>query len=365
MENRIFVAAAGAGKTTHLVETALRLEGRRVLFTTFTDENMENVRRRFYDLNDFIPKGITLLPWYSFLIKHGINPFLANYADNPVEGIHMGMKPPEVTADITDVRNFYFTKDNKIYKDHICGLAYQLNLWTGGVVLKRLKSIFDHVFIDELQDIAGYDFDFIKLMMDAGIGVTMVCDPKQAVYSTSLIPWNKQYKGANAVRFFRERCPGIVVDATSLNTNHRCCAQICRFADLLWEGHAPAQSGYTPRSGHVGIFIVHPKDAAAYLRQYKGCMQLTWDKDTDTVPDHRRLNFGKSKGCTYERVMIYPTETQKAWLKSLGGPGKRAALAPMTRAKLYVGITRARESVAFVMDWGEAPYPEGVAPYQP
>ena len=47
------------------------------------------------------------------------------------------------------------------------------------------------------------------------------------------------------------------------------------------------------------------------------------------------INFGDAKGLTFERVLIYPTKPILAWLKD---------------CKLYVAITRAMHSAAFVDD---------------
>lgn len=57
------------------------------------------------------------------------------------------------------------------------------------------------------------------------------------------------------------------------------------------------------------------------------------------------INFGDAKGLTFERVLIYPTKPILAWLKDCN-----SKLEPKSRAKLYVAITRAMHSAAFVDD---------------
>ena len=56
------------------------------------------------------------------------------------------------------------------------------------------------------------------------------------------------------------------------------------------------------------------------------------------------LNFGLSKGQTFDRVLIYPTGGITKYLKT--GDLSKAGDIP----KLYVAITRARFSVAFIHD---------------
>ena len=55
------------------------------------------------------------------------------------------------------------------------------------------------------------------------------------------------------------------------------------------------------------------------------------------------LNFGLAKGHNFDRVLIFPNKPIKTYLKS-DDPTK---LKGITRAKFYVGLTRARYSVAF------------------
>ena len=56
------------------------------------------------------------------------------------------------------------------------------------------------------------------------------------------------------------------------------------------------------------------------------------------------LNFGKSKGLSLDRVVIYPSAPMVNWLMD-----NDAELTQAARAKLYVGLTRARNSVAIVL----------------
>ena len=55
-------------------------------------------------------------------------------------------------------------------------------------------------------------------------------------------------------------------------------------------------------------------------------------------------NMGEVKGLTYDRVLIGPTGPFANYFKSGG------ELAPVSRSKLCVAVTRARQSAAIVMD---------------
>jgi len=58
--NKLIIAAAGSGKTTFLVEEALKIKSNRVLITTFTIANESEIRAKFFKINGAIPENITV-----------------------------------------------------------------------------------------------------------------------------------------------------------------------------------------------------------------------------------------------------------------------------------------------------------------
>lgn len=79
----LIVAAAGAGKTTFLVKQALEIS-ENVLITTYTDANEQSIRDKFYEINGCIPSNVTIIPWFSLLLKHGIRPYQSYLINNRV-----------------------------------------------------------------------------------------------------------------------------------------------------------------------------------------------------------------------------------------------------------------------------------------
>ena len=51
MSNKLIIAAAGSGKTTHLVNEALKVKDGKVLITTYTEANEKEIIKKFYKLN--------------------------------------------------------------------------------------------------------------------------------------------------------------------------------------------------------------------------------------------------------------------------------------------------------------------------
>lgn len=52
MSNKLIVAAAGSGKTTYLVNEALKIVDEKVLITTFTEANENEIRKKFLRSKD-------------------------------------------------------------------------------------------------------------------------------------------------------------------------------------------------------------------------------------------------------------------------------------------------------------------------
>lgn len=70
------------------------------------------------------------------------------------------------------------------------------------------------------------------------------------------------------------------------------------------------------------------------------------------------MNFGESKGLSFDRVLIYPTQPFCNWLFNI-----HSELAPTSRSKFYVAITRARFSVGIVYDYHSNTQIEGIMNY--
>lgn len=86
MKNKFIIACAGSGKTTTIIKDTLQSSDP-VLITTFTDENCDEIRRKYYRINGFIPKNVEILPWFTFELRHLINPFLMPFIIMILKGL--------------------------------------------------------------------------------------------------------------------------------------------------------------------------------------------------------------------------------------------------------------------------------------
>ena len=58
--NRLVIAAAGSGKTTYLVQEALKIKDQRVLITTYTESNEAEIRQKFFDVAGRVPANVVI-----------------------------------------------------------------------------------------------------------------------------------------------------------------------------------------------------------------------------------------------------------------------------------------------------------------
>jgi DNA helicase-2/ATP-dependent DNA helicase PcrA len=109
-------------------------------------------------------------------------------------------------------------------------------------------------------------------------------------------------------------------------------------------------------TGHDGIFAVEASQAEAYFTHFEP-QTLRYNRTHTGIPG-TPINFGNAKGMTFRRTLIYPHGPLSKFLKT-GNVADAGAEIP----KLYVAITRARQSVAFVVPDG---FPvKGVPLYRP
>ena len=263
-----------------------------------------------------------------------------------------------------DPLQYYFDKTGRIYSDKIAKFVVSSNKNTKGLVFNRIKRIFPNIYVDEIQDLAGYDLEIIKGLYKEGVNLLMVGDPRQVTYLTHNESKNKKYSSGRIEDFVRAFCKEVEIDTLTLNRSYRNHPLICDYANMLYPQMAPCQSCSRFTSFHDGIFFITPDLVESYINLYHP-IQLR-DKRSVKVSDNALVfNFGESKGLTFDRVLIYPTNPMKAWLANAS-----SELKPESRSRLYVAITRAKFSVAFVVDkqflysrhnivhWREADYHE-------
>jgi len=357
MSNNLIIAAAGSGKTTELIKRAINKaeHGETVLITTFTEACEEEIKTKLLmESKGVVNNLITVQTWFSFLIKHGAKPYQSCVVDIEINGLILesgrsGIKyqtkagQPVYWGEEENIEKFYFSSEGKVYSDKLAKFVMRCNEKSHGKVIKRISECFDNIFIDEVQDLAGYDLEFLKLLFDSPSNVLLVGDPRQATYSTNNAAKNKRFQKSEILNFFSDRSININIDDLSLNVNYRCLSDICDFSNTLYPNFSGTTSGNSESTNHDGVFLVEECLRDNYLYEYKP-MQLRYSVRTMVNNNYYVLTFGKSKGLTFNRVLIYPTGPMVDWLIN-----RQSELKPEPKAKFYVALTRAKYSVGIVL----------------
>jgi len=367
--NKLIIAAAGAGKTTFIVKEALKQKDSNVLITTYTQANEEEIRKKIIEINKCIPENITVQTWFSTLLQHGVRPYQGCLFEKKVNGMLLVNNQsavkyyqkgiPVYYKEEDDLEKHYFTDTFKIYSDKLSKFVFRCNQKTEGAVIDRLSRIYSHIFVDEVQDLAGYDLELIKLIFSSNSNILMVGDPRQVTYLTHNERKFEKYRDGKIKEFIENECKKInyEIDEETLNISYRNNELICRFSSKLYPNYKTCTSNQKEVTKHDGVFYLKKKDVQKYLEIYNP-VQLRYNVNVDVNKNYKTINFGNSKGLTFDRVLIYPTKEFIKWLDN-----NNFDLKPTSRSKFYVAITRAKYSVGIVYDFDSLLKIEGVKFY--
>lgn len=215
-----------------------------------------------------------------------------------------------------------------------------------------MKDIYHRVFFDEVQDLVGWDYDVIKalskIMPDT---ICCVGDFRQTIYTTTFGHKAPQTP-AQKIHYFQK----MNFEQRSLPRNRRCIQKICDLSDTIHAGlyeKTLSEVENVPEEmvHHYGAFVIIPSQVSDYLAMFKPQV-LRWSSSMGRAylpPDLACHTFGSSKGLGFDRVLIISPEKH---LKYLGGDLRvfDNDKTEESRNKLYVAITRARYSLAFVVE---------------
>lgn len=340
-DNLAILAAAGSRKTECIVESALSVTNGRVLITTYTNENQRQICQRIEQKVGTMPANISVVGWFSFLIAQCAKPYQKALVDEPLLINGLNFKGVRNRFAKKSERRYFLDANNDMYRDGVSDFVVSLNRDTNGAVVERLEKIYAHILIDEVQDLVGYDLDVLDLLLASKIKLTMVGDPRQHTLSTNIGSRNKRYRGRGLKGWFSERAN--TCELQHREFSYRCNQMICDFADAIYPDMPKTKSSGVCATGHDGIFYVPLERVAEYLNVHRNVSILRHDRNANTL-GFPAMNIGVSKGSTFDRVMIFPTKPMLEYLKKRD-PSKLKA-----PERLYVAVTRARFSVAFVVE---------------
>lgn len=370
MSNELWIAGAGSGKTNKIITDAIEVikSGGRVLVVTFTINNQAELRARFVEhygasSEYFVVKGL-----FTFYLEDMVRPYQNELFPDRIATIFFTENNPHLIPNTT-----YYIKDRaekstdgkinplhyltacktKAYTGFLAKLSTLIAKQSKDAAAKRLKGIYQKVFFDEVQDLVGWDYDVIK-SLNKVMSDTICCvgDFRQTIYTTTFghkVPQTPQQK----VEYFVDK---MKFKKYSLPNNRRCIQEICNLSDAIHsEQYEKTISSVTKvpdaLTNHSGVFIVKRSQLTEYLAAFQPQV-LRWSSTTgiNYLPSSvSYYTFGSSKGLGFDRVLIVPT---KKYLQFICGDAKifEKEKTDESQNKLYVAITRARYSLAFLIE---------------
>lgn len=336
MDKRVIFAVAGSGKTTHIVDSLS--DDKRFLIITYTISNYKNLSRKIAKkYGGAWPDNVTLMTYFQFLFRFCYKPFLADKVK--AHGIRYEQKPALYVKQSD--RRYYLSSAGYFYSNRLSLFLEKENVVDE--IKGRIEKYFDVFVIDEIQDIAGRDFNFLKVLMETSVNMLFVGDFFQHTFDTSRDGNVNQSlfnnREAYEAHFIRK---GFTSDTTTLLKSWRCGKKICEFVSTKLGISISSNKDETDTSD---IFFISSSDEAKTILADPNIVKLHYKECDKFGFGHR--NWGDTKGeDSHENVCVMLNKTTA----DLHKKGKLCQLTPSTRNKLYVAITRAHGNVYLVYE---------------
>jgi DNA helicase-2/ATP-dependent DNA helicase PcrA len=341
--NRLTLAVAGGRKTSSIIDACCQAGTEdRILVLTFTQANQRELSDRLAARGPHQAR-VDVQGWFSFLLSHWVRPYLPRlFAGQRLRGLNFEGDPGYVKG-----LTRFLDAEQRAYRRHLARLAHEVNAATTGAAIDRLSRLYDAIYIDEVQDLGGWDLDLLEVLIVSTIELNLVGDARQAVLSTNVRDQkNPQYRGIKIVDWFRKQEQAGRLQITHQNATWRSSQEIATLADGVIDpalGFPATQSHAPAFAGHSGIFTVRIADAERYAETHDAlCLRSQSNLGNECALPY--ATFGDAKGMEASHVLIWPTAPIAKHLVD------RTPLAPKSACGLYVAITRARASVAFITD---------------
>jgi len=331
MDKRVIFAVAGSGKTTYILNQ-LTLDSRS-LIVTYTNNNIKNLKIGIIEKFGFFPDNITLLPYFTFLYSFCFKPFLSY--NLKTKGINYKPNLNKFAKQTT--ANYYIDKNRRVFSNRISKLLEK----TGelGNVNSRLEKYYDNLYIDEIQDFGGNDFNFLKQITQANINILLVGDFYQHTFDTSRdgIVNKSIHNEFDKYKELFEKM-GLNVDTDCLDKSWRCSPTVCAFItnNLEIAIHSHKEDGTT-------VSLIEDEEKVIEIFNDKKIVKLFYK-------EHYRYkcfsrNWGDSKGENhYNDICVVLNKT------TLDNFNDLTKLKPQTKNKFYVACSRANNNLYFVSD---------------
>lgn len=318
---RVLNAVAGSGKTSYIINQLSN--NKRFLIITYTTANQENLKEKVINKFGSIPSNIFIYGYFEFLLNFILKPLC----------------PYDVKNFSYDRPNFSipnpFTSNNSLIYSNRASKYILENLPN---FKRRIEKYFDEVFIDEMQDLASDDFNWMLSLSDLNLPVTLVGDFYQSTFASSSRGNNLKNLYSDFTQY-KEKIEdaGFHFDTTTLLKSHRCTATVCNYIKENVGIEIESANNNTSRIEHITdieeIKKILENDSIKKLF-YQNSKEYRINGD----------NWGNSKGMTFDHVCVVLNGTTYKKFNS----NKLSELASQTLKKFYVACTRSSGDLLFI-----------------
>ncbi len=326
MDKAVTFAVAGSGKTRSIVD---RIDpSRRSLVITYTTNTEDDLRRRIAKRLDGHPATVTVNTYFSFLNRFCYKPFL--HSEMCSRGISFAI-PTKESSRMPLTSRLRYMHGDRIYH---CRMAKLLTVKGYMEELRaRVDRYYDDVFVDEVQDFGGHDFNFLLALAKTKATFRLVGDFYQHTFATSH-DGNVNRSLHDNYEAYRKRfeMAGFHVDISSLSESHRCASQVCEYITKTL-GIQIASAAST----NVSVEVLESQADVDRVYANPGIVKLFLEQHW--LYGCNSHNWGACKGLDhYEDVCVVLNPT--SW--ALFSRGHLSQAKPIIRNKLYVAFSRAR-----------------------
>jgi DNA helicase-2/ATP-dependent DNA helicase PcrA len=234
--------------------------------------------------------------------------------------------------------NSVITKSRYLYHNRLSKLI------TGSIienVRKRTEKYFDFLLIDEIQDFAGNDFNFLLHLFSGNFNLLLVGDFYQHTFDTSRDKQtNKSLHydiGTYTDRFVKS---GINIDKTTLLNSRRCSKSTCEFINTKIGIDIKSEFDY-----ETECKLVTDESEIKRVFEDDSIVKLFYKKHYDFKCNSD--NWGNCKGLTYENICVIINDEIFNQMTT-NEPIKFKA--QTTKNKFYVACSRTKNNLYFIHD---------------
>jgi len=335
MDKSIISAVAGSGKTTHIIDN-LDLD-KSYLVLTYTINNYRNLKHEITKKFDHLPNNIDLYTYFPFLYSFCFNPFLG-YKIKP-RGITYEYPPRSKRYTKADQIEYYVSKGGRLYHNRIARLLEEYDVLED--INNRIEKYYDALYIDEVQDFAGHDFNLLKSILTTDLEVKLVGDFYQHTFDTSRDGNTNKNLHNDYDDYLKEfEAIGVRVDEGKLEKSWRCSPTVCDFIN-----------------DHLGIKIESHNQESTLVKYVESVEEIEGLYQDDQIvklfyQEHYKYdcysrNWGDCKGENhYVNVCVVLNKKTERFYKK----NKLDQLSPVTKNKLYVACSRSHNDLYLISE---------------